>query len=88
MALKDNLRIVIRRSQELAHNCRNFAAEAGNNPAAMVFTQIADSLDFHLKIYKRTKNIVALRLNHVPSFGDYLYLWFAKLAGSGRIINT
>ncbi|HHU32867.1 MAG: hypothetical protein ACOX1Y_03200 [Zhaonellaceae bacterium] len=49
MALKDNLRIVIRRSQELAHNCRNFAAEAGNNPAAMVFTQIADSLDFHLK---------------------------------------
>jgi len=49
MALKDNLRRVIRSSQELSKNCRNFAAEAGTNPAAMLFTQLADSLDFHLK---------------------------------------
>lgn len=53
MALKDNLRRAIRISQELSRNCRDFAREAGTNPEAIVFTQIADSLDFHLKDLKR-----------------------------------
>ena len=53
MALKDNLRRAICISQELSSNCKNFAEEAGTNPAANIFTQIADCLDFHLKDLKK-----------------------------------
>ena len=49
MALREDLRRVIRSSAELSGNCRRFAGTAAAYSAAALFTQIADCLDFYLK---------------------------------------